>query len=63
MSEGLPAHEEDELLEKTGALSVGNTINQRFSNICVFAISLNIVISWHQVVVETPSLVIGKMQP
>jgi len=44
LAEGLPAHQEDELLDQARALTVGDSVNQRLSIACSVTLSLNLVV-------------------
>jgi hypothetical protein len=63
ITEGVPSHQEDELLQQTSAFSISDSVNQRFRDISVFTFSLNIVVGGHQIIIESPSLVASKVKP
>ena len=43
-AEDFPAHQEDQLFDHRGTLTVSNTIDERLSRVCMWAISLDFVV-------------------
>lgn len=58
-----PAHQEDQLFHQASTFTVSDSIYQRFRYIGVCAICLDFVVSWTQIIWESPSLVVGEMKP
>lgn len=63
MAEGLPAHEEDNLLHHAGSLAIGYTVDQGFRHISASAVSLDFMVGRHKVFLQSPSLVASEMDP
>ena len=57
LAESFPAHKEDQLLDQTRSLTVGDAVDEGLSGVRGGAVSLDLVIRWHQIFGQTPSLV------